>query len=89
MYADVTASAEHHKYQGIAGCRVTPVPAVETATLMRYSLSSQAAPGSLLLEHERQLLNLRQYFIEIGPVHRHLSRQLEVAAVDTLLMTEQ
>ena len=34
--ADVTASAEHHRYQGIVGCRVTPgrVVVVEAARLM-------------------------------------------------------
>ena len=88
MYADVTASAEHHRYQGIAGCRVTRVPAVEAARLMRYSLSSRHVPGSLL-QHESQVSNLRQYLIDVGPVHRHLSRQLQAPAVVALLMTEQ
>jgi hypothetical protein len=38
MYADVTARAEHHRYQGIAGCRATPVPVVveDAARLMAY-----------------------------------------------------
>jgi catechol 2,3-dioxygenase-like lactoylglutathione lyase family enzyme len=51
MYADVTASAEHHKYHGIADWRTTRAGTVVASTFMGYSVPTWHSRRKFRLAH--------------------------------------